>query len=124
MDWAPTSVKRRQVPQADDSSDTIQIPYESYIGAILGGQFYLGPVIREDEATGEKVYTITALLAPDELYEARSYSLQGLPENLKTARKRHMKRLRARSVCEIDQSGEKFLIYRRNLTSDKREKTL
>ena len=120
----PENVRRRQVPQADVSSGIIQIPYESHIGAVLGGQFRLGPMIKEDEAGGERVYTITALLAPDEVYEARSYSLQGLPEKLQTARKRHMKRLRARSVCEIDQAGKKFLIYRRNVTSGRREKRL
>ena len=114
----PANVKRRIVPRRDDYSDIIQVPYESHIGAILGGQFQLGRVINEDGGSGEKVYTVTALLAPDEVYEARSYSLQSLPEKLLATRKRHMKRLRARSVCEIDQAGEKFLVYRHSLTSE------
>ena len=81
------------------------IPYENYIGAILGGQFQLGRLIRQ-ESDGD-VYLVDSLNEPTLNLEAKAYTLGGLSESQRKAIKKPRQRL-----CSIDQAGKKFIVYR------------
>ncbi|KID75900.1 hypothetical protein MBR_05151, partial [Metarhizium brunneum ARSEF 3297] len=114
-EWKPEDVKRLLTERVDASLESSQIPYEAYVGSILGEQFQLGRLISEDEHWGEAVYQVTALLAPNKALEARSYCLTGLPREQLVSIKRRMKRLhRKYGVSKIDQARKKFLVYYRN----------
>ena len=89
---------------------TSLIPYENYVGSILGGQFRLGHVIREDE-DGE-VYAISDLSAVIENIEAKAFTLNGVSQDDFETRKRSMNKLSRRKICSIDQAGRKFIVYR------------
>jgi hypothetical protein len=87
---------------------SLDIPHESFIGSILGGQFQLQGVRCQDDYLD--IYSVTN---PDGLsFEAQAYSLSGLSTKLLQARKRRMKRLHQSKnfVCEIEQAGKRFLI--------------
>jgi hypothetical protein len=86
----------------------LDIPHESFIGSILGGQFQLQGVRCQNDYLD--IYSITD---PDGLsFEAQAYSLSGLSTKLLQARKRRIKRLHQSKnfVCEIEQAGKRFLI--------------
>jgi hypothetical protein len=87
---------------------SLDIPHESFIGSILGGQFQLQGVRCQDDYLD--IYSVTN---PDGVsFEAQAYSLSGLSTKLLQARKRRMKRLHQSKnfVCEIEQAGKRFLI--------------
>ncbi|KAK8067807.1 hypothetical protein PG996_006919 [Apiospora saccharicola] len=86
------------------------IAYESYIGTILGDQFQLGAIIREDE-WDKRVYEVHPLMSPHWRLEATAFCLAGLPRKLQQSRKRQLGRLKEQSLCQIDQAGMKFLIH-------------
>ncbi|EXU99824.1 hypothetical protein X797_006953 [Metarhizium robertsii] len=118
-EWKPEDVKRLLTERVDASLESSQIPYEAYVGSILGEQFQLGRLISEGEHWGEAVYQVTALLAPNKALEARSYCLAGLPRERLASMKRRMKRLhRKYGVSKIDQAQKKFLVYYRNSPSN------
>ena len=81
------------------------IPYENYIGAILGGQFQLGPLIRH-EIDGI-VYLVDSLNKSTLDLEAKAYTLGGLSNSQRKAAKKLRQKL-----CSIDQAGKKFVVYR------------
>ncbi|KJK80925.1 hypothetical protein H634G_03458 [Metarhizium anisopliae BRIP 53293] len=118
-EWKPEDVKYLLTERVDASLESSQIPYEAYVGSILGEQFQLGRLISEGEHWGEAVYQVTALLAPNKALEARSYCLSGLPREQLASIKRRMKRLhRKYGVSKIDQARKKFLVYYRNSPSN------
>lgn len=87
----------------------LDIPYESFIGSILGGRFQLQCLRTQQDYLD--IYTVTSLCGRS--FEAQSFSLSdSIPEKLLQARKRRMKRLlQSRSfVCEIQQAGKRFLV--------------
>ena len=87
------------------------IPYENYIGAILGGQFQLGPLIRQ-ERDGD-VYVVDSLNKSTLKLEAKAYRLGELVTSQRELRQR---------LCSIDQAGKTF-VYRVDAKSqDSREK--
>ncbi|MCJ1358979.1 MAG: hypothetical protein MMC33_008979 [Icmadophila ericetorum] len=90
------------------STSPVLIPYENYVGCILGGQFQLGPV-RED--SDGSVYSTQSLSAPTKHLEAKAYILTGLSDQQLRTKKRSMKRLRGRTICSIDQAEKKFIVY-------------
>ncbi|KAL3297926.1 impB/mucB/samB family protein [Colletotrichum asianum] len=96
----------RMSPGIDCPSTTLVL-YESYIGAVLGGQFQLGRLTRHEKFAD--VYEVTPLLAEDMFpMEAMVYDFRGCSV---AARKRDLKIHRPFSVCEIDQGGKKYLVY-------------
>ncbi|KAK8102960.1 hypothetical protein PG984_016106 [Apiospora sp. TS-2023a] len=107
------NVKRK----LDDSEHDLLPAYESYIGAILGEQFQLGAMIRED-GLDRRTYEIQPLMNPQWKLEATAFSLTGLPEKLLALRKRQLRQLKKRSLCQIDQAGLKFVIHEpRNMSA-------
>ncbi|KAK7916952.1 hypothetical protein PG985_010560 [Apiospora marii] len=86
------------------------VAYESYMGAVLGGQFQLGAIVRE-ESWDKRVYAVRPLMSPCWKLEATAFRLAGLPRKLLESRKRQLSRLKARSLCYIDQAGMKFIVH-------------
>ena len=103
----PEDVRRRQ-----DLVNTAVplIPYENYVGALLGGQFRLGALIRQD--ADSDVYSVYPLDQPAETLEAKAYILSGIPNWQLEKRKKSMNKLKGRRICSIDQAGRKFIVYR------------
>ena len=89
---------------------TSLVPYENYVGSILGGQFRLGHVIREEE-DGD-VYAISDLNAAVGNIEAKAFILRDISQTDFEARKRNINKLSRRRICSIDQAGRKFIVYR------------
>lgn len=85
------------------------VAYESYIGAILGGQFQLGAIIQEED--DKRTYEVHPLVDPSWRLQATAFRLQGLPKKLLDSRKRQLRRLEPRSLCRIDQAGMKFVVH-------------
>ena len=103
----PEDIRRRlDVP----STAAPIIPYENYVGAILGGQFRLGTLLRED--TDGDVYSVTSLDDPLQILEAKAYMLDNLSSSELRTKKRSMKKLEPQRICTIDQAGRKFIVYR------------
>ena len=100
-------VRQRLHLSTNSSSD---IPYENYIGAILGGQFRLGPLIKQD--ADADCYSAESLRMPGIKFYAKAYVLDGLSRQQLKFRKKSMNRLEKLRACTIDQSGRKFIIYR------------
>ena len=92
-----------------DETANIFLPYENYIGSILGGQFRLGPLIREEPEAD--VYAIQTLDETDQDLETKAYILSDITKSEFRTRKRSMKRLEARQICSVDQAGRKFIVY-------------
>uniref|UniRef100_L2GEF8 Uncharacterized protein n=1 Tax=Colletotrichum fructicola (strain Nara gc5) TaxID=1213859 RepID=L2GEF8_COLFN len=93
-------------PSTDYHSQPLVL-YESYVGAVLGGQFQLGRLTRHEKFAD--VYEVTPLVAEDiPPMEAMVYDFRGCSV---TARKRDVKLRRPFSICEIDQGGKKYLVY-------------
>ena len=88
---------------------TSLIPYENHVGSILGGQFRLGCLIREED-DGD-VYSVSDLNAAIENLEAKAFTLRDVPQADFEARKRGMNKLSRAKICSIDQAGRKFIIY-------------
>ena len=86
------------------------IPYENYIGAILGGQFRLGPLL--EQCGDADLYSVEALRMPGVKFYAKTYALRGLSRPQLDFKKKSMKRLQGRTVCTIDQGGRKFIVCR------------
>ncbi|KAN0098936.1 hypothetical protein V8E51_014599 [Hyaloscypha variabilis] len=87
----------------------LDIPYENFIGSILGGRFQLQRLRSQEDHLD--TYAVTNRCGQS--FEAQAFSLSdSLPEKLLQARKRRMKRiLLSRSfVCEIQQAGKRFLV--------------
>ena len=88
------------------------IPYENYIGAILGGHFHLGPLIRQ-EFEGV-VYVVDSLNQSTLKLGAKAYRLGDLVTSRRELRQR---------LCSIDQAGKTFVVHRVDAKSqDNREK--
>ncbi|KAK8115389.1 hypothetical protein PG999_007458 [Apiospora kogelbergensis] len=85
------------------------VAYESYIGAILGGQFQLGAIIQEED--DKRTYEVHPLVDSSWRLQATAFRLQGLPKKLLDSRKRQLRRLEPRSLCRIDQAGMKFVVH-------------
>ena len=94
----------------NNTSQEYSVAYESYISAILGGQFQLGVIIHE-ESWDKRVYAVQPLMSPGWKLEATAFRFQGLPRKLLESRKRQLGRLRAQSLCQIDQAGMKFVVH-------------
>ncbi|KAH8893057.1 hypothetical protein GQ53DRAFT_822544 [Thozetella sp. PMI_491] len=95
-------------------STRITIPYESYIGAILGGQFQIGRLIRHEVLEGGfeiSVYEVVPLLftAVNRL-EAKAMSVVSDP-GLRRMCQRKIAHLKKILVATIDQAGKKWLVY-------------
>jgi hypothetical protein len=87
----------------------LDIPYENFIGSILGGRFQLQRLRSQENHLD--TYAVTNRCGQS--FEAQAFSLSdSIPEKLLQARKRRMKRiLLSRSfVCEIQQAGKRFLV--------------
>ena len=84
------------------------IPYENYVGAILGDHFQLGRLIRQD-LDGD-VYSANSLKSVTQNLEAKAYSFNGLSRRDLDFRKKSMNQLPGR-FCSIDQAGRKFIVY-------------
>ena len=85
------------------------LPYENYIGSVLGGQFRLGPLIRKEP--GADVYTVQALDGTYQGLEAKAFSLNDISKPELRTRKRCMKKLEPKQICQVDQAGRKFIVY-------------
>jgi hypothetical protein len=88
----------------------ITIPYENFIGAILGSCFRLFGLLR-NESHGD-VYAAEDLGLSSHRYEAKAYILRGITSKLYDYRVRNLKRLSAKSsfVYSLDQNGRKFIV--------------
>ncbi|GKT60876.1 hypothetical protein ColTof3_08215 [Colletotrichum tofieldiae] len=108
-------LKRLEPPVAGPApSCKIILPYENYLGAVIGGQFRLGRLVRRERLAD--IYEITSLFSPaEEAMEAAAYDLRGPDAK---ARKKDMSFRKPFVLCPIDQAGKKFLVYRVN---EKRE---
>ena len=89
------------------------IPYENYVGAILGGQLRLGYLIRQD-LEGD-VYSTLPLNGDAPNLEAKAFALGGGLSGCDcyATRKKGMDKLSKR-VCSIDQAGRTFIIYQQD----------
>ena len=87
---------------------SLDIPYENFVGSILGGRFRLQCLRCQEDHLD--IYSVTSLCGLS--FEAQAFSLSGLSAKLLQARKRRMKRLLQSKnfVCEIEQAGKRFLI--------------
>ena len=99
---------RRRFDLSMDTTDLV--PYENYIGAILGGQFRLGPIVRQD--WDGDVYLVEPLDVPVQQFHAKAYVLSDLSRGEFAAKKRSMNKLGGQRICSIDQAGKKFIVYR------------
>lgn len=102
--------------QSTPDSDSLLIPYENFMGAILGSSFrFLG--LDRSENHGD-VYLLEGLNHSDNKYEAKAYILHGIPQKLYKYRIRNLKRLAGNCsfVCSVDQQGRKFVVTRRPKT--------
>ena len=109
------------------AAPVFSIPYENYIGAILGGQFRLGPLIRQEsdgdvysvDSFSESTRPLGALtrresdvcledFCPELIWnlEAKAYTLSALQISQRKPTKSLGQRL-----CSIDQAGKTFIVY-------------
>jgi hypothetical protein len=87
---------------------SLEIPYENFVGSIVGDQFRLQYLrCQEDHLDIYSVKSLTGLSL-----EAQAFSLSDLPAKLLQARKRRMKRIHQSDnfICNINQAGKRFLI--------------
>lgn len=86
------------------------LPYENFIGAVLGGSFRILKFLRS-ENHGD-VYALEDLSSTSTRYEAKAYTLRGLPQNVRAYRVRNLKKLTNKPsfICSFDQNGRKFVI--------------
>jgi hypothetical protein len=106
-----TKVVRRRGPKGKIIS--VDVPHESFIGSILGGEYQLQRLRSQEDHLD--VYTVTN--RDGQLFEAQAFSFSGgISENLLHARKRRMKRvLQSQNLIdEIEQAGKRFLISKRS----------
>ncbi|KAI0131986.1 hypothetical protein BJ170DRAFT_679883 [Xylariales sp. AK1849] len=89
----------------------IDLPYESFMGSVLGGQYRLGRSIRQE--VHADVYEVTPMLySSNEQLEAKAYIIDGISRRLKDYRTRNMRSLRNRTVVTIDQAGKKWIVFK------------
>jgi hypothetical protein len=88
------------------------LPYESFIGAILGGAFRILKFLRS-ENHGD-VYAVEDLSSTAIRYEAKAYILRDVPRRTRDYRVRNLKKLASQPsfICSFDQLGRKFVINR------------
>lgn len=88
------------------SSSKILLPSENFIGTILGGQFQFGHLIRSDKFAD--VYEVTPLISvTDGPMEALAYDMRMSVKGIK----RDISHKAPFVLCQIDQSGKKYLVY-------------
>jgi hypothetical protein len=87
---------------------SLHVPYENFVGAVLGGRFQLQFLRHQEDHID--IYSVKSLGGL--YFEAQAFSLSSLPVKLLHARKRRMKRINQSQnfVCEIEQAGKKFLV--------------
>jgi hypothetical protein len=123
----PEDVKRKldNLPSSEQRDDALTIPWENHVGVVLGGQFKLGNLIRQEPHAD--VYEVEPLLwNTTNKLEAKAYTLHGLSPRMLDVRRRNMRRLdgpldprkvtstglpQRRVICRIDQAFKKFLVY-------------
>jgi hypothetical protein len=98
--------------EAQATSPDLVLPYENFIGAILGGAFRILKFLRS-ENQGD-VYAIEDLSSTAIRYEAKAYILRGVPRRTRDYRVRNLKKLASKPsfICSFDQLGRKFVINR------------
>jgi hypothetical protein len=98
---------------AGAESNSLTIPYENFIGAILGASFRF-LALERSENHGD-VYLVEELNHSDNKYEAKAYLLHGIPKKLYDYRIRNLKKLARKPsfACSINQYGKKFIVSKR-----------
>ncbi|KAH0542889.1 hypothetical protein FGG08_002749 [Glutinoglossum americanum] len=108
----PTDSLTTQPGSTKPIFSNLSIPYENFVGAILGSTFRMLGILRS-ESHGD-VYAVGDLSPSPDRYEAKSYILHGIPQKLYKYRVRNLKKLAAKPlfICSLDQNGRKFVINR------------
>jgi hypothetical protein len=90
----------------------LALPYENFVGAVIGASFRILKFLRS-ENHGD-VYAVEDLSPTANRYEAKAYTLRGLPERTRNYRVRNLKKLTSKPsfICTFDQQGRKFVINR------------
>ena len=88
------------------------LPYENFIGAILGGTFRILKFLRSENHSD--VYAVEDLSSTNIRYEAKAYVLRGVPQRTRDYRIRNLKKLASKPtfIYSFDQLGRKFVINR------------
>lgn len=94
------------------------LPYENFIGSVLGRSFRISRFIRSE--THGNVYAVEGLSPAAFAYQARAYTLRGMPPKIREYRVRNLKKFASKPsfVCSFDQHGKKFVI---NLVGETKE---
>jgi hypothetical protein len=90
----------------------LALPYENFVGAVIGASFRIMKFLRS-ENHGD-VYSVEDLSSTTTRYEAKAYTLRGVPEQVRDYRVRNLKKLTSKPsfICSFDQHGMKFVINR------------
>ncbi|KAL8789351.1 MAG: hypothetical protein Q9195_006878 [Heterodermia aff. obscurata] len=92
------------------AADALCIPYESRIGAIVGGRFVLRGLI-----TTKPCYDVHAAtdVRSDVVYTAKAYGIRGTKGNERKYRLANLKRNASKASCiaSVDQGGRKWLFF-------------
>jgi hypothetical protein len=88
------------------------IPYENFIGAVFRLSFRVVRFLRSENSGN--VYAVEDLSPTSNRYEAKAYTLRGIPEKVRKYRVVNLKRLSQKPsfVCSFDQDGKKFVVNR------------
>jgi hypothetical protein len=88
------------------------LPYENFIGAVLGGAFRILKFLRSENHSD--VYAVEDLSSTVIRYEAKAYILRGVPRRTRDYCVRNLKKLASEPtfICSFDQLGRKFVINR------------
>ena len=94
------------------------VPYQRHIGALLGGHFQLGPLVRQD-LDGD-VYSASAVDDLGHKLEAKAYILNGISKRQRRAKMRSIIQLKERTIASINQARRRFIIYKEYVPSESR----
>jgi hypothetical protein len=102
----------RQLADIQATFPELVLPYENFVGAILGASFRVLEFLRS-ENHGD-IYALEDLSSTATRYEAKAYILRGVPQRTRDYRVRNMKKLTLKPsfICSFDQQGRKFVINR------------
>jgi hypothetical protein len=102
-----------QVLQISGSESIDDLKWDITEEIIPGGQYKLEHMLREENHA--TVYSISSIMAsdasPDEL-EARTYVIEGIPDELRKYRLRNIKRLSSRTVLKVPWNGLIVVVYK------------
>jgi hypothetical protein len=111
---ASTDIEQVSSPDVRNSitatPSALTIPYDNYIGAVLGARYRLKGLLRH-ENHGD-VFAAEDICYRGDRYEVKAYVLHNLPEKLYHYRTRNLKKLTAKPsfVCSLDQNGFKYAV--------------